>query len=140
VLSGAPGTAPVTASQRVTVGPEVERRHVLVIRTVTLGRETARRRAAAHGRWLVPVAGVLGAGLAHPERVDPEIIAPEVIVAGIVVLDATVVETTVLEATVLEAAGLAATVPEAAVTVAIGPVLEITVVGPVLPVPRGQRG
>jgi hypothetical protein len=32
-------------------------------------------------RWLVPVAGVLGAALAHPERVDPEVIAPEVIVA-----------------------------------------------------------
>jgi hypothetical protein len=94
----------LTASQR--VRPEVERRHVFVIRTVTLGRETARR-AAAHGRrWLVPVAGVLGAALAHPERVDPEVIAPEVTVA---------------------------------VTVAIGPILEITVVGPVIPVHRGQR-
>jgi hypothetical protein len=106
VLSGAPRAAPVTASQRVTVGPEVERRHVFVIRTVTLGRETAPGRAAAHGRrWLVPVAGVLGAALAHSERVNPEVIAPEVIV-----------------------------------TVAIGPILEITVLGPVIPVHRGRRG
>ena len=103
MLSGAPGTAPITASQR--VRPEVERWHVFVIRTVTLGRETARR-AAAHGRrWLVPVGGVLGPALAHPERVDLEVIVTEVVV-----------------------------------TVAIGPVLEITVVGPVVPVLRGQRG
>ena len=126
MLSGAPGTAPVTASQRVTVGPEVERRHVFVIRTVALGREAARRRAAAHGRrWLVPVAGVLGAGLAHPERVDLEVIAAGIIVLGAVVPEAIVLETTV---------------PEAAVAVAIGPVLEIIVVGPVVPVHRGQRG
>jgi hypothetical protein len=124
----------LTASQRVTVGPEVERRHVFVVRTVTLGRETARR-AAAHGRrWLVPVAGVLGAAFAHPERVDPEVIAPEVVVTGVIALDATVLEVTVLEAT-----ALAATVPEAAVAVTIGPVLEIIVVGSVVPVHRGQR-
>ena len=122
MLSGAPGATPLTASQR--VRPEVERRHVFVIRTVTLGRETARR-AAAHGRrWLVPIAGVLGAALAHPERVDPEVIAPEVAVTGVIALDVVVLE---------------ATVPEAAVTIAIGPVLKITVVGSVVPVHRGQR-
>jgi hypothetical protein len=125
VLSGAPEIAPVTAGQAVTVGPDVERRHVFVVRAVAFGREAVRR-AATHGRrWLVPVAGVLGAGLAHPERIDPEVIAPELGPAGIVVLEAMVLEAAVLEA---------------AVTVAVGPVLEITVVGPVVPVHRGLRG
>jgi hypothetical protein len=114
VLSGAPEPAPLTAGQAITVGPEVERRHVFVVRAVAFGREAAGR-AVTHGRrWLVPVAGVLGAGLAHPERIDPEVIAPELIVAGIIVL-------------------------EAARAVAIGTVLEITVVRPIVPVPRGRR-
>jgi hypothetical protein len=114
VLPGAPEIAPMTAGQAVTVGPNVERRHVFVVRAVAFGREAVRR-AAAHGRrWLVPVSRVLGAGLAHRERIDPEVIAPELGPAGVVL--------------------------EAAVPVAVGPVLEITVIGPVVPVHRGQRG
>ena len=134
MLSGAPETALLTAGQTVTVGSEVERRHVFVVRAVVVGREAARRAATYRRRWLVPVAGVLGAGFAHPERIDPEVIAPELIVAGIIVLGAVVSEATALDATVPET-----TVPEAAVAVAIGPVLEIIVVGPVVPVYRGQR-
>ena len=60
-------------------------------------------------------------------QIDPEVIAPELGPAGIVVLEAMVLEAAVLEAAVT-------------VAVAVGPVLEITVVGPVVPVHRGLRG